>query len=339
MRREPNFANLQAVCRRSRPDRATLFEFLIDESVCERLNGSKRQGDDEMSRVRFLAKAFQNGGYDFVPIRPSSFDFVRKEVVKEKTISLNAGVLISSWKDYESYSWPDPLVADYSVLDEAERFLPEGMKVIVWAPWGIMENANSLLGYENLALLTYDDPQLLKVTLDAIGSRLLSFYKECLDYPLVGGIIYNDDWGFSTQPMLSPDFFRSYVFDWVREIVAAAHAAGKLAILHSCGQLQSIMDDIIDDLKFDAKHSFQDKIEPVEEAYERYGSRIGLLGGLDIDFMCRSRPEQIRSRALGMLEMSSERGAYALGTGNSVPYYMPVENYLAMIDVVRQFSA
>jgi uroporphyrinogen decarboxylase len=339
MKREPDFANLQAVCRRSRPDRPTLFEFLIDESVCERLNGAKRKGDDEVSRVRFLAEAFRNGGYDYVPIKPESFDFVRKGVAKDKTISLNEGVLISGWKDYESYPWPDPLSADYSILEKAEGFLPGGMRLIVWAPWGVMENANSLLGYQNLGLLTYDDPQLLKVTFDAIGSRLLSFYRECLDHPLVGGIIYNDDWGFSTQTMLSPDFFRSYVFGWVREIVAAAHAAGKLAILHSCGQLQSIMDEIIDDLKFDAKHSFQDKVQPVEEAYDRYGSRIALLGGLDIDFMCRSRSEQVRERAIHMLEISSERGGYALGTGNSVPYYMPVENYLAMIDVVRQFPS
>jgi uroporphyrinogen decarboxylase len=32
-----------------------------------------------------------------------------------------------------------------------------------------------------------------------------------------------------------------------------------------------------------------------------------------------------------MLERTAGRGGYALGTGNSVPDYVPDENYLAMI--------
>jgi uroporphyrinogen decarboxylase len=32
-----------------------------------------------------------------------------------------------------------------------------------------------------------------------------------------------------------------------------------------------------------------------------------------------------------MLEQTSAKGGYALGSGNSIPYYVPQENYLAMI--------
>jgi uroporphyrinogen decarboxylase len=32
-----------------------------------------------------------------------------------------------------------------------------------------------------------------------------------------------------------------------------------------------------------------------------------------------------------MLEISANRGGYGLGTGNSVPEYVPQENYFAMI--------
>jgi uroporphyrinogen decarboxylase len=95
------------------------------------------------------------------------------------------------------------------------------------------------------------------------------------------------------------------------------------------------MDDIIDDMKYDAKHSFEDAIIPIEQAYEKWGGRISLLGGIDVDFMCRSNPEQIRRRCQAMLAKTSNSGGYALGTGNSVPEYVPYENYLAMIDCVR----
>jgi hypothetical protein len=34
-----------------------------------------------------------------------------------------------------------------------------------------------------------------------------------------------------------------------------------------------------------------------------------------------------------MLRQVGDRGGFAVGTGNSVPYYVPTENYLAMIDI------
>ena len=71
------------------------------------------------------------------------------------------------------------------------------------------------------------------------------------------------------------------------------HQAGKPFLLHSCGQLEKIMDDLIDDVKIDAKHSFEDVIMPVTEAKRRWGDRVALLGGVDVDYLCRHSPEEI----------------------------------------------
>jgi uroporphyrinogen decarboxylase len=45
----------------------------------------------------------------------------------------------------------------------------------------------------------------------------------------------------------------------------------------------------------------------------------------------RSEPDAVYRRAKAMLERSADRGGYALGTGNSVPEYVPQEHYFAMI--------
>ena len=144
-------------------------------------------------------------------------------------------------------------------------------------------------------------------------------------------MISNDDWGFMTQAMLPPSLLGKYAFPWYRKIVKVIHAAGKPAILHSCGNLEKVMDDIIDDLKYDGKHSFEDAILPIEEAYERWGSRKDILGGTNMDFMCRQTPEAIKKQARAMIERTGDRAGYALGTGNSVPYHVPGENFFAMI--------
>jgi uroporphyrinogen decarboxylase len=107
---------------------------------------------------------------------------------------------------------------------------------------------------------------------------------------------------------------------------------GKPAVLHSCGNLIPVMDDIIDGMHYDGKHSYEDTIIPVEEAYARWGTRIAILGGLDVDYLCRTQPEAIHARAQAMVERSRGKGHYALGTGNSVPTYIPQDHFLALLE-------
>jgi|GEM_PF-6716568 len=48
------------------------------------------------------------------------------------------------------------------------------------------------------------------------------------------------------------------------KLEVACHRHGKPFILHCCGQVDAIMEDLIETVGIDAKHSFQDNIEPVE---------------------------------------------------------------------------
>jgi len=184
-------------------------------------------------------------------------------------------------------------------------------------------------------MMLHDDPDLLQDIFNAVGERILRYYELAVNYDIVGGVMSNDDWGFNTQTFLSVEDMRKYVYPWHKKIVETAHKAGKPVVLHSCGYFGDVMDDVIDVLKYNGKHSYEDIIMPVEEAYEQWGSRIAILGGIDVDFMIRSTPTEIQKRCRAMLERVGDRGGYALGTGNSVPEYIPQENYFAMIDVVR----
>ena len=97
--------------------------------------------------------------------------------------------------------------------------------------------------------------------------------------------------------------------------------------------MYKVMDDLIDDVGIDAKHSFEDKILPVEEVYRRWGDRIAVLGGVDMDVLGRGTEERVRARTRQILEVCGVKGTgYCLGTGNSVVNFIPVQNYLAMLD-------
>lgn len=330
---DPDFNNLLAVLRREAPARPTLFEFFLNDPLYRKIAGvdanvqfSGHDGD------RMVMQAFLRAGYDYVTLHASGMHFPTSTVSHLASRSMNDTAIIFDRKTYEAYQWPDADSFDYSKLDMIGGELPEGMKIVVCGPGGVLENVMQLVGYEGLALMMMDDPELVEKIFEDVGSRLVRYYEISSPHPAVGAVISNDDWGFNAQTMLSPEDMRRYVFPWHERITDVIHAAGKPAILHSCGQLQDVMDDIIDGMHYDGKHSYEDKICPVEDAYERWGKRIAILGGIDLDFVCRSTPEQISARAQALLERSAERGSFALGSGNSIPHYVPDDNYFAMID-------
>lgn len=340
MTRKPDFKNLLAVLRREVPPRPTLFEFFLNDRLYKKLAGAAyTDSPDWRLRTPMLIAAFARAGYDYATVHGSNFALERSIERGEhdgdtQTVSLNQDPLITDRKSFEAYHWREPEDFDYSSLQAAEADLPAGMRLIAYGPGGVLENAVQIVGYDNLCLMLYDDPELVSDIFENIGERLVRHYRKCLAYKTVGACISNDDWGFKTQTMISLKDMRKYVFPWHQRIVETIHQAGLPAILHSCGQADEIMEDVIRVMRYDGKHSFEDVIQPVEQAYRQWGRKIAILGGIDLDFICRSSPEAIQRRARAMLELAAPQGAYALGTGNSVPEYVADEKYFALISVV-----
>lgn len=332
--RPPDFENLLAVLRREAPSRPTLFEFIGAPQVM--LGEEPVEGPRE-EKLHQAFRCYLENGYDFTPIPAwltGFLTFVQGERHKEASVSQNEGGLIKNEADFESYPWPDPDAADYDQVLDWAQMLPDGARFIAMSPAGVMENLTDLVGFEDLCFMIADEPGLVDRIAEAIGSRLYRYYERLLTHDSIGACMVNDDWGFKTQTMLSPADMRRYVFPWHKKIVELIHQAGRPALLHSCGNLTYVWDDIIDDIGYDGKHSWEDAILPVEEAYATYGERIAILGGLDMDFLCRESPDAIAGRCRGLLDLSREKGGYALGTGNSIAPYIPRASFRAIVDTV-----
>ena len=332
--RQPDFNNLLAVLQRKAPARPTMFEFFLNDRLYQRLAPSfPAISTSPMQSIQRTIAAFTRIGYDYTTVQLPDFNlgFGLGPRSRERTVSQNEGAVIHNRQELAAYPWPDPDRADYALLDRLAPDLPAGMKLIVYGPGGVLENAIDLFGYEALCILILDDPKLADDLFAAIGERLECYYQHAGQHDSVGALISNDDWGFKTQTLFSPADMRRFVFPWHKRIVRAIHASGKPAILHSCGHFQRVIDDVIDDMAYDGRHSYEDTILPVEEAYEAYHTRIAILGGIDLDYVCRETPKAVYARSKAMLARSAGRGSFALGTGNSVPDYVPDANYFALV--------
>ena len=324
--RKPDFDQLLKVLHNEEPDRPTLFEFFMNPEVYEYFGS-----DLNLPIPVAPAAAFMNAGYDYATVTYGGI-FDHGHIDALASISQNQGAVIFDEASFASYAWPDPAERfDAALLNDAAKFLRGNAKLVLAGPGGVLENLITLVGFDRLCLLLYDNPELIHAVTDRIGECLYRYYSIMLESPHVGACIVNDDWGFHSQTMLSPGTMREYVIPWHEKLTRLIHDAGRPAILHSCGNTSALEPDIIDTCRYEGKHSYEDKIMPVEKAYEHFQGRLAVLGGIDMDFLCRSTPADIEKRSEELLERCAGRGGYALGSGNSIAPYVPLENYLALL--------
>lgn len=283
-------------------------------------------------------------GYDYITVINSVISEVElpRKIRKTKDTALlsreertwveEGKGIISSWEDFEKYPWTDLNKIDYSMYEFITKNLPEGMKIMACASGGVFEiSSGVLLGLEGLSYLLYDKPDLVEAVFNKVGGAIYNFYKNIVELDEVGGFFQGDDMGYKTSIMVSPGILRKLVLPWHKRFASLAHQYNKMYWLHSCGNISKIMKDLVNNVKIDAFHSFQDTIIPVTEFKRRYGNKVATLGGVDIDKLCRLDEESLRKYIRGILDECMPN-RYALGSGNSIANYIPVKNYFIMLD-------
>jgi uroporphyrinogen decarboxylase len=332
------------------PSRPPLFEYIADSErivrpVVTALLGRRwvAAGADRASQAAYLDNfiAFWvHLGYDVIKFE-RGFPWRMTSVAAPDTATDGAtergwadehGGSIRSWADFERYPWPTIEQLDFFPFEYISQHVPVGMGLFLSHSGGPYEVLSRLFSYEGLALALHDDPALVKAVAERVGGLMEQMYVHLLQLPNVLGLFPGDDMGFRTATLVAPKSLRAYTLPWHKRFAQMAHERGLAYCLHSCGNLATIMEDLIEDVKIDAKHSYEDVIIPVEDFQARYGQRIGVIGGLDVDRLAAGTPAQVRARARQLIEICGGRGRYVLGSGNSIPNYIPVENYLAMVD-------
>jgi uroporphyrinogen decarboxylase len=349
---EPNVERFQQVLRRVAGDRVPLVELAIAEETLTALHGgaliplSRQDGTPRFREaIRQRIQLWRALGYDYYRVR-AEIPFQMETLAARDTATLASGErrwvnehqgVIKSLVDFAAYPWPAPAVIDFAAADAAQAELPDGMGMMGFSG-GVLEWSSNLLGLKGMMLLLYDDPSLVRAVVDRVGQTIYDAFRVFCDMETVFALWLGDDMGFKTATLLQPQHLRSYILPWHKRYAELAHRTGRLFLLHCCGHVEAIMPDLIEDVRIDAKHSFEDVIVPVEEFKRRWGARVAVLGGVDVDLLSRGTEDDVRRRTSQILAACAPGGGYACGSGNSITNYMPAENYLAMIETVHRFN-
>ena len=201
----PDFRQLASVLEGKRPGRPVLFELFLNDGLIADAAGVQFNPGDSLAKDLALIKANERLGYDYAIVLGSGFDFPAGRREKAKSVSLNDGAVITDRADFDKYPWPDPDAFSYERLDALSQQLPDGMKLMVWSPDGMLEAVVKLVGYENLCYLLYDEPELVSDIFEQVGMRFLRYFERCVECPAVAGVVSSDDWGYSQQTLLPPE--------------------------------------------------------------------------------------------------------------------------------------
>lgn len=329
--------------------RTPLIEYIIDDVVMKPIQTDLLENDwvdlgkdrvHESAYILNMIEFWYRMGYDCIRFE-RNMGFVKNRILiddtasgsnKDRAWANEHQGLISSWDDFEQYPWPKIEDVDFFPYEFINSNLPEGMGLFSSHGGGVFEHLMDLFSLEGLCLALYDDPDLVVAVTDQIGSAMEKFYQHLLELDHLYAVFLGDDMGFHTNTLISPDKLRTLILPWHKRFADLAHEKGKPYFLHSCGNLKMIVQYLIEFVGIDGKHSFEDSIIPIYEFQQEYGDHIACLGGMDIHFLSSSTPHQVRERTRWLINTCGRRGRYGIGSGNSIPSYIPAENYLAMID-------
>jgi len=343
MELKPDFNRFLAAVRHKETDRVPLGEVLIDYSIQSKFLCRNVTADDLAGQVEFWAKA----GYDFIPItvsmmspgkvtEESKITRVLKEMVLRekpgttdpKAWNLEMTSFIHERPDLEKFPWEAAADIDFSKLHEVKKLLPEGMKVIA-VSGKIFTLTWMLMGFNNFALKLVLDEALVAEVFERVASIQFKALEAIFGMDHVAGVWVVDDVAFGTGPMISPTAFKKHVFSWYKKVGEKCHENDRLFLMHSDGDLSTLMDDLIA-MGLDVIQPIDPSCMDMARVKKQWGDRICLVGNVSNELLRSGTTEEVAARVKELLRDAAPGGGFALGSGNSVPSWAKFENFLAM---------
>ncbi len=208
--------------------------------------------------------------------------------------------VIKTWADWDNLQIPD--ISDekrWSMLEAARE--EAGDKFLLANGISLYERVHFLRGLENTWMDIHAEPEKLGELIDVLVDMNLYAIKQFAEAG-ADGYMWCDDWGLQDRLMISPESWRAIWKPRYARVYDEAHKAGMLTFLHSCGDITSILDDLIE-AGLDVIQMDQQQNMGLERLGKSFGGRITFWCPVDIqNTMAENDPDQIRAYCRRMVK-------------------------------------
>ena len=234
---------------------------------------------------------------------------------------------------------------------EGSRALAEGAKrlrqrtdraILGLFGGNLLEMGQFLYRNDGFLMLMGAEPERVHDFLDHLVEYHLANLETYLKAvgPYIDIIVFGDDLGMQTGPQMSPNMYREYFKPhharmWKR----AKELADVKVMLHCCGGVRELLDDLID-AGLDAINPVQISCRGMEpgDLKKDFGRRITFWGGgCDTQLiLAEGTPESIRQHVHEQVRTLAPGGGFVFQQVHNILANVPAQNIVAMFDAVRE---
>ena len=331
---------VQAVLHGELPDRVPYVEFIVDFPLLCRLldrevpTGRYFDSAEYMSAPLDLQTALNelvgrdNLTYNVQPPIPAT-----KAPGRDQILFFEEGHL-KTWADLDRLVLPD--LDSEEVRGPIRELLAQRGDYAAVLSTRVGISATYLaMGMEHFYLTLKDDPGLVTAVLSRYAdwsARAVHLAREMgFDF-----VFTADDIAGNVGLLWSPALFREIFWPQVRKVAAAVREAQIPWILHSDGDLDQVMPNLVG-FGITGLHPLEPTCMDIREIRAAY-PKLVLAGNVDVDLLARGTPAQVRETVRGLIRDIAPGGRYFVSSGNSVASYCDVHNVLAMGRAIQEFG-
>jgi uroporphyrinogen decarboxylase len=333
-------------------DRVPMFDFLFQQPIYKALIGHAPESFDGPDTVA-LALALDHdaiwlpfGGYTGFKPRELAQDIYVDEwgtTYRHTEFSwpIDAPIdyPIKSRADLARYQPPDPTLPGRLREVQAALAVNDENLAITGGIQGPFTTAWLMMGYENMALSLYDDPQML-TEMFRISNDYFKEASRLLVEAGCDGIWLADDLGDSTRGFCKLRHFQEYVLPYVADLAEYIDGLGVPVLLHSCGHITDYLEDLAQ-TKIASVHPLQRTAGMDLRKFKgRYGGRFAIVGNIDSSrTLPYGTPAEVAAEVREAIDIAAPGGGYVLASDHSLHDGISVENIIEMFKVGREYGA
>lgn len=251
----------------------------------------------------------------------------------DKDIGVISEILMKE-PDINCYSFPEPNIDEIGMV--TEKLVTNGKDTFKFGKIGLAyyERAWSLRGMENLLMDFILEPDFVEELFERILQYNLKIIDAAVKYD-IDGFYFGDDYGQQTGMIMGAERWRTFIKPGLAKMFERVKASGKVAALHSCGNISDILGDLID-IGLDIYQTVQPEIYDLNKLKTEYGKSLSFWGAISTQRLLPfAKPEEVKATVKETLRVLSKNGGYVASPTHQVPADVPPENIVALVEVLK----
>jgi len=188
-----------------------------------------------------------------------------------------------------------------------------------------------LRGFEQAMEDLVVNPTLVEDVLDQILDVQMGVSRNLIGLEIDVGYT-GDDFGSQRGLLFAPDAWRRFFKPRYEKLWGVFRAAGLPVCHHSCGDVRTIIDEMIE-IGLDILCPVQTQAMPPEELAEKWGDRLAFWGGISTQGVLPfGTPADVLAHIQQCKQTLGRHGGYLIGPSHDMTSDVPRENFFAMLE-------